>query len=131
VLLVDADHFKQVNDRYGHAAGDSALQALVAALQSALRPGDLLGRLGGEEFVVILPESDETRAHAAAERLREKVAGVAFVVQQDKVALCVSIGIALLGPDDDLVTLLRRADHAMYVAKRNGRNCVVGPRELQ
>jgi len=131
VLLVDADHFKQVNDRYGHAAGDSALQAMVAALQAALRPGDLLGRLGGEEFVVILPESDETKAHAAAERLRERVANIAFSVQRDPVALRVSIGIALLGPGDDLVTLLRRADHAMYVAKRSGRNRVVGPRELQ
>lgn len=131
VLLVDADHFKQVNDRYGHGAGDAALQALVAALQAGLRPGDVLGRLGGEEFVVILPETDELRAHAAAERLREEVARIEFYVQRDKVPMRVSIGIALLQPDDDLVTLLRRADHAMYVAKRSGRNCVVGPRQLE
>jgi diguanylate cyclase (GGDEF)-like protein len=131
VLLVDADHFKQVNDRYGHGAGDAALQALVAALQAALRPGDLLGRLGGEEFVVILPETDEIQAHAAAERLRDAVANVEFSFQRDALPLRVSIGIALLEPDDDLVALLRRADQAMYVAKRSGRNCVVGPRQMQ
>ncbi len=131
VLLVDADHFKQVNDRHGHGAGDSALQALVAALQAELRPSDLLGRLGGEEFVVILPESDEEPAHGAAERLREAVAAIDFSIQREKVPLRVSIGIALLEDGDDLVTLLRRADHAMYVAKRSGRNCVVGPRQLR
>jgi diguanylate cyclase (GGDEF)-like protein len=131
VLLVDADHFKQINDRHGHGAGDAALRALVAALQATLRPGDLLGRLGGEEFIVILPETDEARAHAAAERLRDAVASVEFSIQHEQLPLRVSIGIALLEPDDDLVTLLRRADQAMYVAKRSGRNCVVGPRQMQ
>lgn len=131
VLLVDADHFKQVNDRHGHGAGDSALQALVVALQESLRPGDLLGRLGGEEFIVILPENDETRAFQAAERLRLAVEATDFTVQHEKIALRVSVGIAVLAESDDLVTLLRRADHAMYVAKRSGRNCVIGPRQME
>ncbi|HEY2344767.1 MAG TPA: GGDEF domain-containing protein [Xanthomonadaceae bacterium] len=131
VLLVDADHFKQINDRYGHGAGDAALQALVATLQASLRPGDLLGRLGGEEFVVVLPESDEAGAFHAAERLRNAVAATEFTIQREPVPLRVSVGISLLEADDDLVTMLRRADSAMYVAKRSGRNCVVGPRQLR
>ncbi|HTA65386.1 MAG TPA: GGDEF domain-containing protein, partial [Xanthomonadaceae bacterium] len=131
VLLVDADHFKQINDRYGHGAGDAALQALVAMLQASLRPGDLLGRLGGEEFAVVLPDSDEAGAFRAAERLRNEVAATQFAIQREPVPLRVSIGIALLEGDDDLVTMLRRADQAMYVAKRSGRNRVVGPRQMR
>ena len=131
VLLADADHFKLVNDRFGHAAGDAALQALVAALQAGLRPGDVLGRLGGEEFAVILPDTDQAQAYSVAERLRIAVEAIHFTIQHEQVPLRVSIGIALLEAGDDLVTLLRRADQAMYFAKRSGRNCVIGPEQMR
>lgn len=131
VLLVDADHFKDINDDYGHGAGDAALQMLVVALRSQLRPEDLFGRLGGEEFVVVLPDADEVVALAAAERLRQAVETANFVVGRDWVPLRVSIGIALSESDhDDFAGLLRRADQAMYLAKRAGRNRVVGPGEF-
>lgn len=127
LLLVDADHFKRINDVYGHETGDAALQTLVATLQGVLRSEDLLGRLGGEEFVIVLPETDETAAHASAERLRAAVENVEFSAQQQRVALRVSIGIAQIGDNDDFASMLRRADLAMYAAKRAGRNRAVGP----
>jgi diguanylate cyclase (GGDEF)-like protein len=127
LLLVDADHFKRINDIYGHAAGDGALQTLVAALQYSLRGEDLLGRLGGEEFVVVLPEADQVAAHASAERLRLAVENVEFSSQHQSIPLRVSIGIALIGEGDDFASMLRRADQAMYAAKRAGRNRVAGP----
>ena len=131
VLLVDADHFKRINDEYGHAAGDSALKMLVEALCSVLRREDLFGRLGGEEFVVVLPEADPASARYAAERLRQAVERTEFVIQRTTVPLYVSIGIALYqSGHDDFATLLRRADQAMYAAKRAGRNCVAGPDDL-
>lgn len=126
VLLIDVDKFKQINDRYGHEAGDTALQLLAAALQRALRSEDLCGRLGGEEFVAVLPETDEAAARASAERLRRAVEQLAFDVHGVPVPLRVSIGVALLRAGDDFAGLLRRADMAMYEAKNSGRNCVRG-----
>ncbi|HXH92720.1 MAG TPA: GGDEF domain-containing protein [Thermoanaerobaculia bacterium] len=128
VLLVDVDHFKRINDDYGHASGDSVLQMLVATLRSELRPEDSFGRLGGDEFVVVLPAVDDTAARVVAERLRQAVEKTDFVIQGNPSRLQVSIGFALSGPgDDDLDALLRRADLAMYAAKRAGRNQIVGP----
>jgi diguanylate cyclase (GGDEF)-like protein len=131
VLLVDVDHFKAVNDDYGHASGDSVLQLLVGALRSELRPEDCFGRLGGDEFAVVLPAVDETAARVVAERLRQAVERTEFVIQGGTARLHVSIGFALSGPgDDDFDDLLRRADQAMYAAKRAGRNLIAGPPEL-
>lgn len=129
LLLVDVDHFKQVNDGYGHGAGDQALQLLAATLQHTLRDEDLLGRLGGEEFVAVLPESDEGAARTSAERVRAAVEHLAFTVQGSLVPLRVSIGLATLHNGDDFASLLRRADLALYAAKNAGRNCVRGPIE--
>lgn len=130
LLLIDVDHFKQINDMYGHDAGDAALQLLATALQRALRSEDLCGRLGGEEFVAVLPESDEGAARASAERLRHAVEHLAFNVYGVPVPLRVSIGVAVMCEGDEFADLLRRADLAMYAAKRAGRNCVRGPADI-
>jgi diguanylate cyclase (GGDEF)-like protein len=129
-ILIDADHFKRINDVYGHAAGDDALQQIAATLQHALRGEDLFGRLGGEEFVAILPETGEAAACASAERLRVAIEQLQFVAQLRPTPLRISLGVATLEAGDDVTTLLRRADQALYAAKNKGRNCVVGPSDL-
>jgi len=129
-ILIDADHFKHINDVYGHAAGDEALQQIAATLQHALRSEDLIGRLGGEEFVAVLPETGEAAACASAERLRHAIEQLQFVAQHRPTPLRISLGVATLEAGDDVTTLLRRADQALYAAKHKGRNCVVGPSDL-
>lgn len=126
VLVVDADHFKRINDDYGHEAGDRALKALVEVLRRTARSEDTVGRLGGEEFVVLMPDADAVAGAAGGERLRIAVERAAFRVNEHSVPLRVSIGVAALrDPRDDFAALLRRADHALYEAKRAGRNRVV------
>lgn len=124
--MLDIDHFKEVNDTYGHHAGDIALQSLVSTSQQALRDWDILGRMGGEEFAVLLPETETTQALLVAERLRQIVATATTPLSDGKsVHLTVSIGIATARDDDaDFDTLLDRADHALYEAKRTGRDKV-------
>lgn len=127
MLMLDADHFKHINDIYGHEGGDEALKTLTSVLQHSLRSDAMLGRVGGEEFVVVLPHADESSARATAESLRAAVESTPFHIQHERVLLRVSIGIAVMERDDDFSSLLRRADQAMYAAKRAGRNCVHGP----
>lgn len=124
--MLDIDHFKNVNDTYGHHAGDLALQSLVNVSQKVLREMDIMGRLGGEEFAVLLPETDTEHALLVAERLRQKIAGAEVPLEQGKsVSYTVSIGIATLGPEETGVdALLERADHALYRAKKTGRDKV-------
>ncbi len=131
MLLVDADHFKVINDRHGHDAGDLALCTLVDAARGVLTEHDRFGRFGGEEFIALLPGVDEEHAQATAERLRAAVAAAQFRVRQQAVPLRVSVGVAVMQSGDDLSALLRRADQAMYFAKRRGRDCVVGPRQMR
>jgi two-component system, cell cycle response regulator len=120
VAIVDIDHFKRVNDTRGHAAGDRVLAAVAHALREHLRAEDQLGRLGGEEFLALLPDSDARAAHKACEKLRANVA---------EVGVTVSIGWATwAGEDPD--ELLGRADDALYTAKARGRDCVVGAATL-
>jgi diguanylate cyclase (GGDEF)-like protein len=123
MLLLDLDGFKQINDRHGHAAGDRALCAVSQALRRCLRPGDHLGRYGGEEFAVILPDADATEAGAVAERLRAAVAGLEPDWATGAARVTLSGGIAFATPGrTDFSQLMVRADQALYRAKNAGRN---------
>lgn len=122
VLYLDADHFKQLNDTFGHAAGDEVLTQLANGLRSQMRDLDLIGRVGGEEFVALLPGVDLRHAHARAEQLREAMRAV----QRPDRVLTISIGIAQCNrPGEGIDSLMSRADRAMRQAKINGRNQVV------
>jgi diguanylate cyclase (GGDEF)-like protein len=126
VMMLDLDHFKQVNDSYGHAIGDEVLHTVAERLKNALRQTDLLGRYGGEEFVVLLSETGPELARTVAERLRKSIADEPIVTSGPIIPLTVSIGVASLDGDPaDLSGLLNRADSAMYTAKNSGRNQVV------
>ena len=126
LLLLDADRFKSVNDVHGHEVGDIALKNVVASARQQLRPGDLIGRLGGEEFLVLLIDTDSIEAAQIAERLRAAVAALDLRVRGEALRLSISIGVATLGEHGgDFHELVRRADRAMYLAKRSGRNRVV------
>ena len=124
LLMLDIDHFKQLNDRFGHATGDEALVKFSATCCEALREHDILGRLGGEEFALVLPGTDLDGALHAAERLRQGVVDTRLLTCGNSYTMTVSIGVVLIAPDEDLPTGLARADHALYEAKRNGRNRV-------
>ncbi len=126
VLMLDADHFKGVNDRYGHAGGDAVLCALVRTIGETLRPTDLLGRLGGEEFAVLLPDADLEGARATAERIRQRVADLRVADPSGAIAFTVSIGAAACEAEAPSVqSALDQADAALYRAKAQGRNRVV------
>lgn len=126
LLILDIDHFKRINDQFGHEAGDLALCRFVELVQEVMRESEVLARIGGEEFVLILPDSDEPSAIGVAERIREQIEHSNFSISGWTVPLRVSIGVGTLGPKiSDLETLLRETDHAMYEAKRTGRNRVV------
>jgi diguanylate cyclase (GGDEF)-like protein len=126
VLFFDIDLFKLINDSLGHAVGDDCLRLVATTVGEELRGGDVLGRLGGEEFAVILPTAKRVHAIAVAERIRQAVQKHCRVVGEEVVELTVSIGAAeYLGPDEALDALMGRADRAMYNAKDSGRNIVV------
>lgn len=125
-LMVDLDHFKQTNDTYGHAVGDKTLAAVADTFRSLLRDIDIYGRLGGEEFAILLPEADLDGAVTTAERLRLAVAEMVIPDGPSTLNVTVSIGVAVLSEKDGaLEALLKRADEGMYEAKRQGRNRVV------
>ncbi len=130
VLMLDIDHFKQVNDQYGHAAGDRVLSEFATLCTQSIRDTDLAGRYGGEEFFLLLPEIDLQTAILSADRLRMSIAAHVFVLSDTKrLSVTCSVGIAMYQPEcDDLDQLLLRADQALYLAKRQGRNrCCVQP----
>jgi len=123
VITLDLDHFKQINDRYGHPAGDAVLAAVGAALAHAVREGDVPARVGGEEFLVLLPDTGEDEAGQIAERLRFTIASLD--IPEARGAITASFGVnSLAHPDAGVAELLDRADVALYQAKRAGRNCV-------
>lgn len=125
VLMIDADHFKSINDLHGHAVGDRALQHLGTLLSAQMRDIDRVGRWGGEEFIVLLPGTPLAQAQEVAERLRERTQSLPPRWQERAVPLTVSLGVSQwAGPSDELSALMARADAAMYRAKANGRNRV-------
>ncbi|HQR61063.1 MAG TPA: GGDEF domain-containing protein [Methylophilaceae bacterium] len=122
-IVLDADHFKQINDRHGHAVGDAALQNLAGIMKNTLRKSDVVGRLGGEEFGVLLPDTTINAASLLAEKLRKTIAETPVSFQGQQFPLTVSLGVSSGAYDAGV--LLQRADAALYRAKRQGRNCVV------
>ncbi len=132
VLMLDADHFKAVNDTHGHDGGDAALRALGQAIAAASRTGDIAGRLGGEEFAIVLPATPEPAAIAFAQRLRTSVERLDIQHCGKRINLTISVGLATASPLEpaDLSALLRKADHALYEAKAAGRNRVAGMRPV-
>jgi diguanylate cyclase (GGDEF)-like protein len=126
VLVIDADHFKSINDDHGHHVGDEAICTLARLCRSNLRATDLLGRVGGEEFAVLMPDTTLGVAEEVASRLREQVARAAIEHPDGWLSMTVSIGAVQLRPDTEtLRSALQRADAAMYEAKAGGRNRVV------
>ena len=124
VLMVDADHFKMINDTYGHDVGDRALQHISRLIARHCRKADIVARLGGEEFGVYLPDTDLDTALLAAERIRCEVSATPLYIEDYGITLSTSIGVALRRPDDRVDEVLKRADTALYQAKAEGRNRV-------
>ena len=125
-MIVDVDHFTRINDEFGHQAGDVALVETVKRIRDSLRSEDLVGRLGGEEFVAVMPSTDAASALAAAERMRSSFADEKMNIGERELLITVSIGVAVLDAQDQVYShLLRRADRAMYAAKTAGRNKVM------
>jgi two-component system cell cycle response regulator len=127
-LIIDVDHFKSVNDSFGHDVGDEVLREFASRISDNVRGIDLACRFGGEEFVVVMPDTEVTHAWAVAERLRKSVEATPFAVSRAPGTLNITISIGIAGsegPTDTAEALLRRADQALYRAKRDGRNRVV------
>jgi two-component system, cell cycle response regulator len=127
VLVLDIDYFKSINDSHGHDAGDDVLQDFAFRIRKSIRGIDLACRYGGEEFVVVMPETDMAVATMVAERLRRRIASEPFPIQKGArtIEVTISIGIAALAPGDTAAAVIKRADQALYRAKRDGRNRVV------
>jgi diguanylate cyclase (GGDEF)-like protein/PAS domain S-box-containing protein len=123
-IMIDIDHFKLVNDRYGHPSGDRVLKAVASALQSVARGDDLLARFGGEEFVLLLSATTESLALGVAERLRQRVEALSITTDVGPVRVTASFGVAMQAPGESWVKALDRADAALYRAKGAGRNQV-------
>jgi diguanylate cyclase (GGDEF)-like protein len=121
MIMFDIDHFKKVNDTYGHTVGDYVLQTLTEIVKESLRETDYLVRWGGEEFIIIAPETDIEKAEVLAERIRK---GTEKYIFDQAGAITISLGVAQLKKDDTEDTFIKRVDDAMYLAKQNGRNRV-------
>jgi len=122
VIMLDVDQFKRVNDRFGHQTGDQVLQFVAQVLRNTLREMDLLARFGGDEFAILLPDTNLDEATQAADRLRQRIEEIQVPVDGHSLNLTVSLGLAEVLPSDDDETVLSRADEALYAAKESGRN---------
>jgi diguanylate cyclase (GGDEF)-like protein len=126
VIMLDIDHFKEVNDQYGHIAGDRILCSVAQALLNTMRPADLIARYGGEEFALCLPDTSIKDSRLISERLRISIANTTTTFEEGKLlpAVTVSLGIAQMQPGQTLDSLISAADSALYRAKAQGRNCI-------
>ncbi len=124
VLMADIDHFKQINDTYGHAIGDQVLKTVAQTCLGNIREIDVLGRYGGDEFAIILPETDLEEACQIAERIRLHIAGLAIPIKNEFIKISLSLGVSCAKDKQDLETLIKRADAALYIAKYAGRDRV-------
>jgi diguanylate cyclase (GGDEF)-like protein len=124
VLMIDIDHFKRVNDTYGHQIGDLAIQAMAQACQKIMRPTDIVARYGGEEFIVTLTHTNQAGALKVAERLRQAVADIVVPTEQGALSFTISIGVSTYVAASRLEHIIAAADHALYAAKAGGRNRV-------
>lgn len=126
IIMIDADHFKSVNDKYGHQAGDFVLKAIAERLLNNLRPSDVLARFGGEEFCLLMPETDLEMALHVAERLRQAIIEAPFIFENHEIRLSCSFGVAEKRDDENkMSSVVNRADQAMYEAKDKGRNQII------
>ena len=125
IILFDIDHFKEINDTFGHVAGDQLLQTIADRFIKNLRQMDIFGRYGGDEFVILLPETDIEQARQAAERLHQAVTLEPIETSRGTIPIQISIGVASLINSDDMEKLLIQTDQALYKAKETGRNRVV------
>ncbi len=124
ILMIDIDHFKRVNDTYGHQVGDHAIQEMAEACRKTTRPTDIVARYGGEEFIVTLTHTDQPGAVKVAERLREAVAEIAVSTDKGALSFTISIGISTYVKRSAVDQIIQRADQALYKAKQTGRNRV-------
>jgi diguanylate cyclase (GGDEF)-like protein len=132
LMMLDVDHFKAINDRFGHAGGDLALKHLVSALAAGIRRGDLLGRLGGEEFAILLPKVAPDEAERFAERLVTRIAASPVAYDNRMIGMTISVGLTMAtGADRSIERVIARADGALYCAKESGRNRVVKDMPMQ
>jgi len=131
ILMIDIDHFKRVNDTFGHQVGDQAIQAMADACKRVVRPTDLVARYGGEEFIVTLTHTDQPGALRVAERLRESVAEISVPTDKGALTFTISIGLSTYVKKSTIDKVIGRADQALYKAKESGRNrvCVEDPLE--
>ncbi len=130
LLMLDLDHFKTINDRFGHLCGDALLRGVAEALQQTLRHPDVLARFGGEEFIAFLPQTDALGAVDVAERMRRRIEELALNWEGQAVSVTMNAGVAAMRPEHaTLDHLIHDADAAMYQAKAAGRNCVRAAKE--
>lgn len=124
-LMIDIDFFKKVNDQFGHDTGDETLKWVAKQIQAQLREHDIIARIGGEEFAILLPNTSEKNAHALSERIRLAIKNQPFIYRQQSISLSLSIGVIKRSKDSNINDLLAQADKGLYQAKHNGRNQVV------
>ena len=125
VALIDLDWFKRINDAYGHPTGDDVLRTFAITVFANIRTVDRFGRYGGEEFLLVLPDTTTEQAANMLDRLRKIIADLDWSALSAQLRVTISAGIATLRPDETSDTLLARADHALYAAKAKGRNCII------
>ncbi|NRA25098.1 MAG: GGDEF domain-containing protein, partial [Oleispira sp.] len=125
LMVCDIDLFKRINDNYGHLAGDKVLKIIARSLQSNLRDSDFIARFGGEEFIVLMPETSAEEAKFVADKLRKKIEESPFNFKKEPVQITISFGISEFSQGESLEEVFQRADKALYKAKENGRNQVM------